>query len=90
MDKTAFENDLKTQSAVLHRLPVLGEAVRRLSGQFRTNHPHVPWRLMAGMRDNLIHEYDAVDLDEVWKTISTDIPHLLELSEALLPDENGR
>jgi len=66
MDKAAFLEDAKTQSAVLHQLLVLGEAVRRLSEPFRARHPQIPWRLMAGMRNQLIHEYDDVDLEEVW------------------------
>ena len=79
LDKPAFLNDLKTQSAILHQLLVLGEAVKRLSEGFRTSYPAIPWRMIAGMRDQLIHAYDAVDLDEVWKTVSTDIPHLITL-----------
>jgi uncharacterized protein with HEPN domain len=39
------------------------------------------------MRDHLIHAYDAVDLEEVWKTISQDIPDLLNKIEPLLPQE---
>ena len=74
MDKAAFLKDAKTQSAVLHQLLVLGEAVRRLSEPFRARHPRIPWRLMGGMRNKLIHEYDDVDLEEVWKTLTTDIP----------------
>ena len=27
---------------------------------------------MDGMRDQLIHEYDIVDLDEVWKAVDRD------------------
>jgi uncharacterized protein with HEPN domain len=33
---------------------------------------------MTGMRDHLVHAYDLVDWDEVWKTAVTDIPSLLE------------
>src|SRR5207249_4836225 len=79
LDTPAFLHDLKTQSAVLHQLLVLGEAVKRLSEGFRTSHSTLPWRMIAGMRDQLIHAYDAVDLDEVWKTVSLDIPHLITL-----------
>jgi len=32
---------------------------------------------MAGMRGHLVHAYDLVDWDEVWKTAVTDIPKLL-------------
>ena len=87
LDKSAFLNDLKTQSAILHPLLVLGEAVKRLSEGVRTSHPAIPWRMIAGMRDQLIHAYDAVDLDEVWKTVSIDIPYLITLLAPLEPQQ---
>ena len=85
LDTPAFLNGLKTQSAILYQLLVLGEAVKRLSEGFRTSHPAIPWRMIAGMRDPLIHVYDAVDLDEVWKTVSIDIPYLITLLAPLEP-----
>lgn len=87
MDRDAFLHDKKTQSAVLHQLLVLGEAAKRLSMEFRAGHPEIPWLLIAGMRDKLIHEYDEVDLEEVWKTARRDIPDLLRFVEPLLPEE---
>lgn len=36
----------------------------------------MPWSLIAGMRDKLIHAYDVVDFDEVWRTVKKDIPKL--------------
>src|SRR6266536_1140508 len=83
MDKPAFLADAKTQSAILPQLLVLGEAVKRLSPELRAEHPEVPWSLIAGMRDQLIHHYDSVDLDEVWRTAEKDIPDLLSLIEPL-------
>lgn len=85
--KDAFIEDQKTQSAVMHQLLVIGEAVKRLSSDFRDSHANIPWILMAGMRDNLIHEYDNIDLDEVWKTAERDMPALLSALEPLLPAE---
>ena len=43
MDRAKFVRDAKTQSAVLHQLLVMGEAVKRLSPEFRAAHPAVPW-----------------------------------------------
>ena len=89
-DKAAFLKDIKTQSAILHQLLILGESTKRLSEGFRSDHPEIPWKTVAGMRDKLIHEYDEVDLDEVWKTISSDIPRLISLLEPLAPREENQ
>ena len=85
--KKAFLRDAKTQSAILHQLLVIGEAVKRLSEDFRAGHPEIPWLRIAGMRDKLIHAYDAVDLDEVWKTITKDIAPLISFLDPLVPQE---
>lgn len=88
-DKTAFLDDELTQSAVLHQILVVGEAAKRLSSKFRASHPEVPWSNMAGMRDKLIHAYEAVDYEEVWSTATKDIPALLAWVTPLLPEESA-
>lgn len=89
MNRSAFLNDVKTQSAVLHQLMVMGEAVKRLSQNFRRRHTKIPWMLIAGMCDKLIHAYDIIDLDEIWKTVDEDVPNLLSSLKPLLT-EGGR
>ncbi len=76
--KDDFIDDWKTRSAVLYQLTVIGEAVKRLSPEFRVAQPQVPWASMAGMRDHLVHAYDLVDWDEVWETATRDVPGLLK------------
>lgn len=87
MTRVTFGKDLKTQSAVLHQLVVIGEAVKRLSPEFRASHMDIPWSAIAGMRDHLIHGYDVVDLQEVWKTATVDVPDLLTALEPLVPSQ---
>ncbi|MEP0547012.1 MAG: DUF86 domain-containing protein [Rhodothermales bacterium] len=81
----ALQDDLKTRAAVLHQLLVLGEAVKRLPDSFRAGHPAIPWRQMSGLRDVLIHAYDAVDEEEVWRVLQHDLPTVLAQLEPLLP-----
>jgi uncharacterized protein with HEPN domain len=82
-NQETFIDDWKTRSAVLYQLTVVGEAVKRLSSELRAAHAQIPWALMAGMRDHLVHAYDLVDWDEVWKTATKDIPDLLRQIEQI-------
>ena len=41
------------------------------------------------MRDKLIHEYDTVDVEEVWLTVTRDLPHLVQFLERVLDDSAG-
>ena len=83
-ERDGFETDLMCQSAVIRQLEIIGEATKRLSITFRANYPHIPWQKMAGMRDILIHAYDAVDLDEVWNALTRSIPQLIQQLEPLV------
>ena len=73
VDHDSFvENDLLL-SAVIRKLEIVGEATKRISQEFRTAHPEIPWKMMAGMKDVLIHDYDQVDVELVWKTVSCEV-----------------
>ncbi|XGV96216.1 MAG: DUF86 domain-containing protein [Leptolyngbya sp. BL-A-14] len=85
MNETQLAADTRTQAAILYYIAVIGEAVKRLSPDFRSQHPDIPWTDIAGMRDKVIHQYDRVKLDVVWNTVQQDIPELLRLLTPLLP-----
>jgi uncharacterized protein with HEPN domain len=66
---------------------VMGEAVKRLSKEYRADRPDIPWKLMAGMRDVLLHGDDIVNLKEVWNTINVDLPQVLPQLQALVSED---
>lgn len=75
------------QDAILRRITIIGEATKRLSKEFRGQHPTIPWKEIAEMRDVITHDYDEVDLDEVWTVINENLPQLLAYIEPLtLPE----
>ncbi|BAU09672.1 hypothetical protein LEP3755_01440 [Leptolyngbya sp. NIES-3755] len=85
--RAELETDDKTQAAVLYRILIIGGATKRISQTFREEHPTIPWKEMAGMRDVVSHAYDRVNLNIVWDVIANKVPQLLEeLQPLILPE----
>jgi len=81
-----FLRDDKTNSAVVRKLEIIGEAVKNIPNKIKKEHPKIPWKDMAGMRDKLIHEYFGVDLKRIWKTVKEDLPKVKPQIEEILKD----
>ena len=79
--RDAFMVDSKTQDAVVRNFEIIGEAARRMPGEFTAAYPQIPWRRIAGFRDILIHAYDRVDMAEIWNVIEQHVPQLLSALE---------
>jgi len=76
------------QDSVLHRISNIGEISKRISPEFKADHPAIPWRIIAGMRDRIIHDYYQIDWEVVWDTAVKSIPGLIRLIEPLVPPED--
>lgn len=87
--QTWFFQDSRTQEAIFFLLIVIGEATKHLSPELRTQHPEVPWRRMAGMRDVLVHNYMGIDLDFVWRVTQRDLPTLERAVIAILAEQSS-
>jgi uncharacterized protein with HEPN domain len=73
-----FQADLKTIRAVEMNLIVIGEAAAAIPEEVQETHTAVPWHLMRGMRNRIVHAYFAVDERVLWDTILNDLPVLQE------------
>lgn len=89
LSQAELESDQMRLDAIIRRFEIIGEATKRLSSEFKTIHPNVPWKMMAGMRDMLIHDYDDVAVDRIWNSILTAIPDLLVQIEPLIPSDES-
>ena len=74
MDIDKFLAEEMVQDAVIRNFEIIGEATKQLSMDFRAEHPYIPWKKIAGMRDKLIHDYIGVDLWAVWAVVEKIIP----------------
>lgn len=76
-------DESNTAGIILH-IMIIGEATKRLSPEFRSQHPKIPWQQMAGMRDVIAHQYDKIDFDLMWDVVQVRIPEMLAKVEPLL------
>jgi len=84
LNKQDFCDSEITIHATVRQFEIIGEAVKHISNALREAHPEIPWRRATGTRDNLIHEYFNVDLDQVWETIEINLPDFKEKITKLL------
>lgn len=83
-----FTDDLR-QSAVLHKLMIIGEAAARLPQDFRARHPAIEWSAIVGFRNIVVHTYFSVDWEIVWVAATQETPQLKEQIAAILAGEYG-
>ena len=69
--------------AFVRSLEIIGEADKKLPDDFRQRFPEIEWKLIAGMRDKLIHGYFGIDQEIVWDVVTNKVP---ELAEKLRPE----
>lgn len=89
VERHEFLEDEMPQSAVLHKLTVIGEAAAHISDEFKKQHPNIKWRNAVGLRNIVVHEYFGVSWDMIWVTATEDIPTLRQQIAALLPSSDN-
>ena len=63
--------------ALTRLLEIIGEAAARVSPAGQERYAQIPWPEIIGMRNRLVHGYDAVDLDILWDIVQLDLPPLI-------------
>lgn len=79
-----LDSDRQFNLALVRLIEIVGEAANRVSETGQVALPEIPWRAIIGMRNRIIHGYDAVDFDILWAVIIADLPRLVTLLKAHL------
>jgi uncharacterized protein with HEPN domain len=86
--QSATREDLNRDPKLVHSLvrlfEIIGEAANQISDELREETSDIPWFIIIGMRNRLIHAYFSIDLNVVWSTSKTDIPLLITELEKLI------
>ncbi|MDO4502787.1 MAG: DUF86 domain-containing protein [Coriobacteriia bacterium] len=80
----SFDADEDYRDLCYYALVQIGEAVNALSEDFVSNHSHVPWAEIYGMRCYLVHGYDNVSDQVIWSAIERDIPKLRDFCKRII------
>ena len=82
--KEDLEKDEVLRLAVTHLVELIGEAASKIPVEVQSEHSHIPWPQIVGMRNRLIHGYDFVDMDILWEALQSNVPHLLTELDTIL------
>jgi uncharacterized protein with HEPN domain len=85
----AYAGDELVQVWIVHHIQIIGEAAACLSPALREQYPHVPWPDIVAMRNMLVHQYFGIDLQEVWDTVTCDLPSLRTHVDTILKRLHG-
>jgi len=86
--QSSTREDLNSDRKLVHSLvrlfEIIGEAATQVSDELKENVPEIPWFVIIGMRNRLIHAYFSINLDVVWSTSTEDISLLITELKRLL------
>ncbi len=77
VENLSFEDLLEDellQRGVIRSLEIIGEASKNVSLELKELYPEIEWKMMAAMRDKLIHRYFQVNWKIVWNVPTAEIP----------------
>jgi uncharacterized protein with HEPN domain len=84
--RVELESDEMLRFALVRAVEIVGEAASKVSDEARTELPQVPWPMVTGMRNRLVHAYFDINLDILWVTVVQELPSLLvQLKAVVLP-----
>lgn len=86
MTKQQLLEDSLHLHATAYNIQIIGEAVYKLTNEYKESHPETPWRIIEKMRHILVHDYFAVDVEIMWLVIEDDIPVLKQQIEKYIKE----
>jgi uncharacterized protein with HEPN domain len=72
-DEFYNDEDQKSFNAAVNLLIVIGEESKKIDNNIKSKHKNINWKLLAGLRDKISHDYRGIDPEIIWSIIIEDI-----------------
>ena len=72
----ALLDDRMCQKAIVMSLINIGELSKSFTDKYLEAMPEIPWKAIRGFRNIAAHQYGIIDFEDVYKTVTEDIPLL--------------
>ncbi|MBN1287479.1 MAG: DUF86 domain-containing protein [Anaerolineae bacterium] len=82
-----LDEDEMLTLALVRAIEIVGEAANQVTKETQNNYPQIPWKVIIGMRNKLIHDYVNIDHNVLWDTVTHDLPALITELEKVIPSE---
>lgn len=79
-----FYNDEDTREIICFNVFQIGELANNLSYELTEKYNSIPWKLIKGIRNRIVHGYDTIDFEIIWNTAIISIKTLKEYCEEIL------
>jgi uncharacterized protein with HEPN domain len=89
IDFIEYQNDVKTCRAVERDIGIIGEAVSQIL-KIDPQFPIENARKIVNMRNRVIHGYNTVSDEVIWKIIESDLPKLQKQVKEILNAEGSK
>ena len=82
----SLTQDVLVYYGIVKNIEIIGEAVYKLSTNFKDAHPQTAWDDIEGMRHVLVHDYYQILPERVLHVIINDLPPLKDQIEQYLSE----
>lgn len=82
--RQSLDDNLMFAYALVRAVEIVGEAATKITDATRDSYPEIPWKNIIGMRNRIVHDYNNVDDDILWKVVTDNLPPLITQIESIL------
>jgi len=82
---TDFYADIKLQNKVMRRLLTISKAAQQVSALTREEMSAIAWDRLSSTKERILQEDPSIDIDQLWATIHTEIPALIQALKQSVP-----